>query len=154
MAQAEGTLRQDAAGLRAALIPIALDAVDDNLIRRYQSDADIRAVEAVRAKADLLLRVQTVQTPRRTSQTRVFARFAGDPSLGQSGGLLALRAQGARVTGSPGVRRLSDTTGVTMVVPLRDLGYARSAVIEVETTVANVVVDRTGPRMIHIRYGR
>jgi LmbE family N-acetylglucosaminyl deacetylase len=144
---AMGPLLSDAAA------PIALDAVDDNLLRRFQPEMDIGSVGAVLARGDLALRVKMMGPPRRATRIRVHARFLGDPTRGESGGLVTVNAQGGAVTGPPGVEGSTDAGGLTITIPMRELGYARSAVLDVESLVANVVVDRTGPRLVRLADG-
>ncbi len=149
VAQSPMTLLHDLVA-PAAMKPIALDAVDDNIIRRAQPYADIRVVEAAADAANFHIRVETVGRPSALAQMRLCLRYLGDPERGTMSGAINVSLRGRASTIPPGVRVSRDATATLFEVPLRALGHAKTAFLDVETSVAGVIVDRIGARTIRL----
>ncbi len=139
-----------ASASKEQMLPIVLDPVDDNLVRRSQRYADIRAISALASGSMLSLRIETVGRPSSLVRTRVCLRYLGDEERGTSGGACNITVYGRQAAGSPDVRVDSDSTSVWISVPLRNLGYSTTAFLDVDTSVAGVPVDRIGSRLLHI----
>ncbi|NLH98257.1 MAG: PIG-L family deacetylase [Chthonomonadales bacterium] len=145
--------RPAAPTLLGQAVPVVLDAVDDSLLRRLQAQCDIRAVMAAVAGDELYLRVNTVKPPSRTATTKVFARVLGtyDDPVGDAG--MQVTARGGRVQGNIEALVSSDQGGTSVVLPLDRSHQAGTAILDIETSVAGVVVDRTGPRVVRMGSG-
>ncbi len=130
--------------------PAILDPVNDNLLRDFQAGGDIRTVYACRDTRSLYLRIDTSSPATNRLQYTVRLRYFGDPDSDAAGGsyTATVRAPGVVVGGT--ARAGVSGNHVEVAIPLRDLGYAHCAALNVETSVAGLQIDRTGYRFLDL----
>lgn len=135
----------------SGLAPIALDPVNDNLLRDFQRGGDITALYACKDSRNLYLRIDTFRPTSQSVSMRVLLRaFGADGSADESRFLpIRISPNGQAVGDGVWVARQGALTEIAL--PLRRLQGARTLAISVETSVAGLLVDRTGYRFVRMR---
>ena len=128
--------------------PAALDPVRDSLLRDFQAGADIRSISACRDAQNLYLRVEAMKEAKPSTEYRLLIRYFGRD--GGSGGSYTARVRPPSRSVPAELNAATGAHGVEVAIPLRDLSYARSLALSVETNVAGIHVDRTGYRFLNL----
>ena len=126
----------------------ALDPVRDSLIRDFQASADIRSFSACRDAQNLYLRIACAKAPKPSAEFRVRIRYFSG-GRGAGGSYLATIKPPLRATPAE-LESASGEEGIELAIPLRDLSYAKSIAVSLESSVAGIAVDRTGYRFFDL----
>lgn len=129
--------------------PIVLDAIADNVVRAVQPEADIRSVSAVMGGEVLYVVVSTARPVSPQVRTRVTVRKLEDPD--KSGDeLVVAEAKGARATRSSNAPSWDAKPGIGFAIPVGRAAEATYLIIDTQTRIGMVPVDRTGPRVVSV----
>lgn len=131
------------------LAPVALDPVNDNLLRNFQRGGDVRAIHACRDSRHLYLRIETAEKPLRPTDLRLRLRFFKDDRPYDSLAL-TMRIPPGRSMDARDIRTVRYGDTVEVALPLRVLEGASSMACSVETRFAGVQIDRTGIRFVRL----
>ena len=130
--------------------PVALDPVNDTLIRDFQPGGDLKSVYAATDRKNLYLRVDTAATISKRIRFHIFIRYFGSASRQTSGGTLNLF-----INPPHDCRPAVDTCDTNknrleVTIPLSRLGYAREIALSVDTSTAGIHIDTIGVRFIYL----
>lgn len=135
----------------SGLAPVALDPVNDNLLRDFQRGGDITAIYAAKDTRDLYLRVDTYWPARDGISMRLLIRAFGIDGDPEATCYLPVRLSPAGQPTGGGVASVRRGTMTEVAIPLQRLRGARSLALCVETSFAGILVDRTGFRFLRLR---
>jgi hypothetical protein len=130
--------------------PMALDPVNDNLMRDFQAGGDVKAVYACRDSKNLYFRVDTNQPATKQVEFRLRLRYFGDSSRGESGGTFNATIHPGSSVIPANLDAKTSENRLELAVPLRDIGYAHHLAVNVETSLAGLQIDRTGYRFLDL----
>lgn len=147
----DGAIRLDGrVGEWAAVPPLLLDPVNDNLLRDFQAGGDVRVVYACRDSANLYVRIDTNGPVSDRVEFRLGLRYFGDLEKQESGGSFRLRIKPNQTPSFRDVRVETEGRRLEIAIPLRDIGYARRCALNVDSLFAGIQVDRTGYRFMDL----
>ncbi|HZO91228.1 MAG TPA: PIG-L family deacetylase [Chthonomonadaceae bacterium] len=154
----DGAIRVDAnVGEWEKLPPALLDPVRDNVLRDLQGGGDIRALYACRDSRTLYLRLDTRQPiAGRIAYVLYLRPFGPHGETGPAACTVTFHPSGVRTRLADGVRAAARGRTLEVAVPwknlLRDLpgGEMRTLAVSASTTLAGVLIDRTGVRFLNL----
>jgi len=119
--------------------------VRDNLVRRFRPQADIKSVRVEQLQGGTLVAVQTERPAGRFTELLLNIRWLDRSGGAAEGDSLAATITGDRVEADRAldVRQVGDQMHIT--IPSQSLRAAGFVVVEAETRMAGVMVDRSGP---------
>jgi LmbE family N-acetylglucosaminyl deacetylase len=130
--------------------PMALDPVNDNLIRDFQAGGDVKAVYACRDSKNLYFRVDTYQNASKQVEFKIRLRYFGESARGETGGTFTATIHPGSSVLPAHIEAKAIENRLELAVPLRDIGYAHHLAVNVETNLAGLQIDRTGYRFLDL----
>jgi hypothetical protein len=137
----------------AALPPVLLDPVRDDIVRDLNGGADVRAVYACRDNATLYVRMDFRQPPgRRYTYTLALRPFGPQGETPARALTLRLNTSSCDLIRADGVQMAARGNTLLVAVPTRALESAAvpltTLALSVETSLPGVTIDKTGVRLL------